>query len=148
MIPWWRRTVSEFRAADTERLPTAAIVLAAALAEGALAFVVKHARDSGKTMTKRLQPSPRHWTFDSLILAAKSGQEPILDETWAVRCRELNLNRQRIHVGRLLESPQSYPRPDARPEEARAAKETAEGVVRRVLDWWSRSGPSGAGVGG
>ena len=41
---WWNQTVAEFRYGSTQSTPVSVCVLAAALVEGALAFVVTHAR--------------------------------------------------------------------------------------------------------
>ena len=45
---WWTQTVTELRRTDPMTAPLSASVLAAALVEGALTFVVKHAQKSGQ----------------------------------------------------------------------------------------------------
>lgn len=44
---WWVQTAAELRRSDSQTTPVATCVLAAALVEGALTFVVKHARSRG-----------------------------------------------------------------------------------------------------
>lgn len=63
-----------------------------------------------------------------------------MDPTIRSRADALIRTRQRIHAGRMLSD---FPAgvPDLRPEEARDAKQTAELVVRSVLDWLERFPP-------
>jgi len=47
---WWKQMVAELRRGDTQSAPVAVCVPAAALVEGALTFVVKHARKLGECL--------------------------------------------------------------------------------------------------
>ena len=137
---WWMQVVSELRQTDPQLSPISVLVLAAALVEGALAFVVKHARarDLAVFQSKDFDGEPRSWRIDKLVTSAASGgDEAILDPATRHRADQLVLTRQRIHAGRMLSD---FPRglPDLRPEEAREARAVAEQVVRCVLDWLER----------
>lgn len=137
---WWVQTVNELRLCDTQTSSLAATVLAAALVEGALTFVVKRARDLGMaTMaSKSFEEPPHRWKIDDLVASAAAGRDAaILDNAARQRAEALVRSRQRIHAGRMLSEHPGGP-PDLRPEEAREAKATAEMVVRRVLDWLQR----------
>jgi hypothetical protein len=134
---WWKQTVAELRHTDPNAAPVSASVLAAALVEGALTFVVKHARKSGLSVfqSKDFERDPRTWKIDDLVASAASGSgSAILDLPVKGRAETLIRTRQRIHAGRMLSDYPGGP-PDIRPEEARDAKATAEQVVRAVLDW-------------
>lgn len=135
---WWALLVGELRTLEPSRNPTALTVLAAALAEAALSFVVARAQREGATLSKNLDASPRNWKFEALAASAKSGQNPILDQQLYERCMRLNALRQRIHAGRLIEDSAALPTPDLRPEEPREAKNTLEALVRCILDWLDR----------
>jgi hypothetical protein len=140
---WWKQTVAELRHAEPTLSPVAATVFAAALVEGALTFVVKHARGFGLGVlgSRSLDGDPRTWKIDDLVSSACAGQDAaILDGATRHRADELIKARQRIHAGRMLSD---FPggAPDLRPEEARAAKESAEVIVRRVLDWLDKHPP-------
>jgi hypothetical protein len=134
---WWRQMVAELRHADTNLSPVAVSVISAALVEGALTFVVKHARGLGVGVmgSRTFEGDPRTWKIDVLVSSAAAGRDSaILD---APACRgavELVRIRQRIHAGRMLSE---FPggAPDLRPDEAIEARTTAGLVVRRVLDW-------------
>jgi hypothetical protein len=134
---WWVQTVSELRQSEIHTLGTAISVLSAALVEGALTFVVKHARSRGLDVfkSKEFDGEARSWRVDDLVSsAARGGPRAILDQTLLGRTRRLIQLRQRIHAGRMLADYPGGP-PDLRPDEAREAKLTAEQVVRAVLDW-------------
>ena len=137
---WWTQTVGELRRTDPATSPMSATVLSAALVEAALTFTVRHARATGTGAfpSRTFDDGPRTWGLDDLTSGAAAGSaNAILDGTARNRAVELARLRQRIHVGRLLE--ESVGRvPDLRPEEARAARETAELVVRRIMDWLER----------
>jgi hypothetical protein len=137
---WWVQLVAELRLTNTPTAPVSALVLSAALVEGALTFVVKHARNKNLPVFRSsdFAGAPRNWRLDDLIKSAASGgEEAILDGPARARAEELLAARQRIHAGRMLAD---YPSglPDLKPEEARDAKATAELVVRRVLTWLER----------
>lgn len=137
---WWKLNVKEFQLADAELQPTTVTVLAAALCEGALTFIVNHAEKTGLAMPGLPPTDPQQWKFDKLIEAAKRGPHPIFtgdkgDAFIAERALQLNFLRQRIHAGRIIKERTKIPRPDIRPEEARAAKETVDQVLRKILDW-------------
>ena len=68
------------------------------------------------------------------------GAAAILNPTVKLRAERLIVIRQRVHAGRMLSEFPGGP-PDLRPEEAREARETAEIVVRSVLDWLSHHPP-------
>lgn len=136
---WWTQTVAELRLTNHSHTPMTACVLAAALSEGALVFVVGYASKlnlgpMGSTDFKNT--SSTTWKFEDLIKSAsQGGQNAILDRKVQDRALQLNRARQRIHAGRLMADTPTGPIPDARPEEARDAVATAEQVVRKILDW-------------
>ena len=141
---WWTQLVAELRRGDTNLSPVAVSVLSAALVEGALTFVVKHARSLGVAAmaSKDFDRPPRTWKIDDLVKSAAMGQgDAILDDAARVRANELIRIRQRIHAGGLMsEMPLAIP--DLRPEEAREARDTANLIVRRILDWLEKHPPS------
>ncbi len=138
---WWTQTVSELRLSDPSSTPVAVAVLAAALVEGALTFVVKHARTAGQFQSPDYEREPRNWKVDNLLASAASGgPAAILDLQTKVRAETLIRTRQRIHAGRMLSDYPAGP-PDLRPDEARDAKGAAEQVVRAVLDWLQKNPP-------
>jgi hypothetical protein len=123
-------------------------LLAAALVEGCLTFVVRHAREADLAVFRRneFEREPRTWKIDDLVASAASGGDgAILDAQARARADHLVRTRQRIHAGRMLTDFPSGP-PDLRPEEARDAKATADLVVRAVLEWLHRF-PSAASPG-
>jgi hypothetical protein len=141
---WWNRAVAELRQTETNVAPMSASVLAAALVEGALTFVVKHARSSGLGVFQStdFDREPRTWKIDDLVSsAARGGSSAILDSQTKNRAETLIRARQRIHAGRMLSDFPSGP-PDIRPEEVRDAKATADQVVRAVVDWLQRFPPA------
>jgi hypothetical protein len=136
---WWAQIVAELRQTNPSSTPVAACVLAAALVEGALTFVVKHARAKGHFQSKDYEREPRSWRIDDLVAsAAGGGPSAILDNATRARADALIRTRQRIHAGRMLSDYPAGP-PDLRPDEARDAKATAELVVRAVLDWLQKN---------
>jgi hypothetical protein len=138
---WWNQTVAELRRGDTQSSPVSVCVLAAALVEGALTFVVKHARKLGLGVlgSKTFEGDPRSWRIDDLVRsAAAGGDSAILDAAAQQRADGLIRIRQRIHAGRMLSDYPGGP-PDLRPEEAREGRATADLVVRRVLDWLQKA---------
>lgn len=141
---WWVQVVAELRKTEPTATPVAAAVLAAALVEGALTFVVKHARGQNLAVFRSSDfiGDPKRWKIDDLISSAASGSDAaILDPQTRSRAEILVRTRQRIHAGRMLSD---FPNgvPDLRPEEARDAQTTAELVVRRVLDWFQKYPPT------
>ncbi len=140
---WWVQAVAELRQTNPNSAPVSASVLAAALVEGSLTFVVKHARKKGLGVfqSKDFDRSERTWKIDDLVSsAATGGPTAILDHPTKNRAETLIRSRQRIHAGRMLSEFPGGP-PDIRPEEARDAKATAEQVVRAILDWLQRFPP-------
>jgi hypothetical protein len=134
---WWSLTVSELRRTDPQISPVSTLVLAAALVEGALTFVVRFARERnvGPFRTSDFDKDPRSWKIDDLVKSATTGGEhAVFDSVIKARVDTIIRNRQRIHAGRMLSE---YPRgvPELRPEQARDAKSVAEAAVRSVLDW-------------
>jgi hypothetical protein len=137
---WWKQTVSEMQWCDPASCPTTICILAAALVEGALTFVVKHAHAGELAVlgSKTFDGDPRTWKIDDLVAsAARGGESAILDDSTRGRADRLIRLRQRIHAGRMLSDYPGGP-PDLRPEEAREARESAEIIVRAVLDWLDR----------
>jgi hypothetical protein len=142
---WWSQTVAELDRTAPASSPLSALVLAAALVEGALTFVVKHARGLGLGVlgSTDFERDPKHWRIDELVTsAAKGGNTAILDPAARQRAEQLIHTRQRIHAGRMLSEFPGGPT-DLRPEEARDARAIAELVVRRVLDWLDKYPPAG-----
>lgn len=138
---WWTQTVRELRQLQPETAPTATCVLAAALVEAGLTFVVRQARalpDAQVFRRAEFERDPRTWKIDDLVASAASGGEgAILNLQARARAEGLIRSRQRIHAGRLLSEHPSGP-PELRPEEARDATATADLVVRAILDWLDR----------
>ncbi|MDE2163157.1 MAG: hypothetical protein KGJ53_08345 [Alphaproteobacteria bacterium] len=140
---WWHQTVAELRRSDPVSSPLSALVLSAALVEGALTLAAAYARQSNfqDFATNELAADPKSWTLERLLKAAAHNNAVVNAQT-KTRVEGLILTRQRIHAGRLLSSlPKSISVPDLRPEEAREAKAVAEQVVRFVLDWLGRNPP-------
>ncbi len=75
---WWTQTVAELRRSDPQLSPMSAVVLAAALVEGVLTFVVKHARGVNLEVFRSadFDRDPRTWKIDDLIKSAASGAAP------------------------------------------------------------------------
>ncbi|MGC1301445.1 MAG: hypothetical protein WA840_03630 [Caulobacteraceae bacterium] len=147
---WWTQMVRELRQLQPERAPVATCVNAAALVEGCLTFVVRHARDRDLAVFRRseFERDAKSWKIDDLVASAASGGEgAILDAQARARADQLIRTRQRIHAGRMLSDFPAGP-PDLKPEEARDAKATADLVVRAVLEWLHKfpSAPSPNGV--
>lgn len=141
---WWMQTVGELRRSDTQSAPVSTSVLAAALVEGALTFVVKHARtrDLPVMASKTFTGLPRTWKIDDLVASASSGgPSAILDPSARQRADNLIRIRQRIHAGRMLSD---YPQgvENLRPDEARDARSTADLVVRKIIDWLDKYPPN------
>jgi hypothetical protein len=133
---WWAQTTSELNLTNHAQMPTITCVLAAALSEGALAFVVSRARAlSLPTMNSKIfNDPPTRWSFDELLKsAAFGGPEAIFDAKVRDRAERLNIMRQRIHAGRLMSQP--GPVPDTRPEDANEAIETVNAILRRIIEW-------------
>ena len=138
---WWMQTVSELRQSNPSSTPVAVAVLAAALVEGALTFIVKHARASGQFQSKEYEREPRTWKIEDLVASAASGgPTAVLDFQTKTRAETLIRTRQRIHAGRMLSDYPAGP-PDLRPDEAREAKGVTDQVVRAVLDWLQKNPP-------
>jgi hypothetical protein len=141
---WWTQTVAELRKLEVTISPVSATVLSAALVEGALTFLVKHARqlNVGPFKSRDFDGEPRTWKIDDLVKSAATGGDvAVLDSGARLRADELVRTRQRIHAGRMLSEHPGGP-PDLRPEEARDARRTTELIVRRVLDWLQKYPPA------
>lgn len=141
---WWTQTVAELRQLDPTTHPVATAVLSAAIIEGALTFVVAHARKlgAGPFKSRDFDGDPRSWKIDNLVRSAETGGPgAVLDASARHRAEEVIRVRQRIHAGRMLSEHAGGP-PDLRPDEARDAKRTAEVVVRRIIDWLEKYPPS------
>ena len=141
---WWVQIVGELRRADASQAPVSVAVLSASLVEGALTFVVRHAQSIGSATlaSKTFTGDPRTWKIDDLVNSGAAGSDAaILNLALKARADGLIRARQRIHAGRMLsEFPQGVS--DLRPEEARGARQTAEDVVRAILDWLDRFPPA------
>jgi hypothetical protein len=140
---WWDQTVAELGRSDPHSSPLSALVLAAALVEGALTLVVSHARGLGLGVfgSNDFAGDPRTWRIEKLVTGA-AHNAAILDLQTKNRADGLIRTRQRIHAGRMLSAfPKGVPVPDLRPEEAREAKAVSEQVVRSVIDWLSKYPP-------
>jgi len=136
---WWIQKRQELRLAGPMQ-STTVLVLAASLAEGALSFIVPRAKNNG-LMTCVDIAKPRQWRFEDLVKGAKSGNptiDAILDEPASTRALQLNSSRQKIHAGFLIDTIPTGPIPDVRPEEAKDGIQTAEIVVRKIVDWLGR----------
>ncbi|PJI55283.1 hypothetical protein CTI14_06185 [Methylobacterium radiotolerans] len=141
---WWAQTAREMRLSDPTAAATARIVLAAALVEGALTFVVQHAKAKGLAVFQSpdFQRGPETWKINDLIKsAATGGKDAVLTQDARSRAETLARARQRIHAGRMMVEHPGGP-PDIKPDEARDAKTTAELVTRQVLEWLARNPPS------
>lgn len=142
---WWSQTVAELRHSNPASSPISVLVLSAALVEGSLTFVVKHAQALGLGVfgSTDFTREPRNWKIDDLVAsAARGGDSAIFDEPTRLRVSRLIGMRQRIHAGRVLSDFPVGGAVDLKPEEAREGKAIAEEVVRRVLDWLERYPPS------
>jgi hypothetical protein len=140
---WWTLLVAELRQSNAASNPVCTCVLAAALVEGALTFVVKHARSTGLGVlgSATFEGDPKTWRIDALVTSAGMGREAaMLNDAMRRRAEMLIGARQRIHAGRMLSDHPGGP-PDLRPEQAREARETADLVVRAVLDWLNQYPP-------
>jgi hypothetical protein len=138
---WWAQIVGELRRFDPSSTPVAALNHSASLVETSLTLVVKHARslDIGVFGSKDFDREPHNWSIVDLVNgAARGGPEAILDDRLKNSVNHLIKTRQRIHAGRLIADYPTGPIPDLRPEEARAGSQTAEQVVRAILDWLHR----------
>lgn len=110
-------------------------VLSAALVEGALTFIVNHARKSGLFQSPDYDREPSTWRIDKLVnSAASGGGTAIFNASVKARTELLVRARQRIHAGRMI-SDFNARLPDIRPDEAREARTAAEVAVRAILDW-------------
>ncbi len=139
---WWEHTANELSILDPLRAPQAFLVTAAALAEGALTFVVRHAqkRTGGKAFSVRpFTDPPQHWKFEALIRAARHETAGIIDGRLADACTALNEHRQRIHPARFIERPVTPTHVDVRPHHAEEALATTRKLVGAVLEWLARA---------
>ncbi len=134
---WWMQLLSEMKTADDNHSSVTVSVLAAALMEGALTFIVRHALslNNGTFSSSDWKKEPNTWRVDDLVKAAAGGgADAILDQPSRSRAEALIRVRQRIHAGRMLADHPAGVQ-DLRPEEARDARLTLELVVRKILDW-------------
>jgi len=134
---WWRQLVSEMQGLNSVAASTSLTVLSFALVEGALTFVCHEAAKRGTEMLPKalFEKSEKEWDVGLLISGAAKGTTPMFDEDLVRRARRLKGLRQRIHAGRYIGAGASRPEMDLRPETAVEARETAERVVRALLDW-------------
>jgi len=137
---WWTQLVAEYRQASRQTSSVTVTVLAAALVEGALTFVVRHARSLNLPVFRSsdFDGEPRTWKIEKLIAsAATGGDAAILDQPTRHRAEGLVQTRQRIHAGRMLSEFPTGP-VDLKPEQARDAETTAELVIGHVIEWLRR----------
>jgi hypothetical protein len=137
---WWTQLVAEYKQASRQTSSVTVTVLATALVEGSLTFVVKHARsmDLPVFRSSDFDGEPRSWDLKKLIASAASGGDAaILDQPTKHRAEGLVQTRQRIHAGRMLSEFPTGPI-DLKPEQARDAETTAELVVGHVIEWLGR----------
>lgn len=134
---WWRQMAAELRHLNPAETPTAAVVLAAALAEASLVFVCQVARSRGLALVSDnvFEKGPKEWSFDGLTKGAKRSTNPIFNDETGRRAERLNRLRQRIHAGRFLASQATGSALDLRPEEARESRESLDTILRAILDW-------------
>lgn len=93
---WWKQTVGELNRSDAASMSISICVLSAALVEGALTFVVKHAQSLklGVFQSKTFDGQPRTWKIDDLVQsAARGGESAILSANLKVRAESLILLR-------------------------------------------------------
>ena len=131
---WWTQIVTEMKSLDPSTSPVSVSVLAAAIVEGALTFIVDHGRKSGRFKSSDFDGDAHTWRADKLVNSAASGSGAIFDASTKARVEALLRARQRIHAGRVI-SDYKARLPDIRPDEARDAKATAGVAVRAILDW-------------
>ena len=103
---WWTQMAGEFRRSSPEATPVTACVLSAALVEGALAFVVRHARDTGlgPMGSSDFGKAPTSWVMKDLINSAASGGDAAI----------LDKQREGPHRDPGPHAPEDPCRPDAR----------------------------------
>jgi hypothetical protein len=103
---WWKQIVAELRCGDVQCSPVSVSVLAAALVEGALTFIVKHAHGLGLGVfgSRTFDDNPRTWRIDDLVTSAAAGREAaILDAPTKnraealIRTRSKGLARRAAH---------------------------------------------------
>lgn len=141
---WWVKTAEELERASGELFPGAVLVLAASLCEGALlALFMAVPTFRAANREAKMGKGSKNVRFTEDLIKVLRGVFPEKPLTPALADRAIFLNdlRQRIHLGRLLDAPERYPNPDARPEEARAALETTHQIVRAVIDWVEKNPP-------
>jgi hypothetical protein len=132
---WWTQIVAELRVIDPTSAPVSSSVLAAALVEGALTFIVNHARKNDQFQSPNYERDPQTWKIEDLVRSAASGSpSAILSLQVKARAETLIRSRQRIHAGRMLSAYPGGP-PDIRPDEARDAKGTAEQCGRSSIGY-------------
>lgn len=135
---WWAQTRAELRRASPVQSPTTVVVLAAALCEAALATCALAAQK--RADPDALNGDAKSWRFHDLTKwARKSSVGIITDERLNNRCTDLNEHRQRVHAGRFLDRPEMAKLVDLKPEQARAARETLDLLLRAILDARHRS---------
>jgi hypothetical protein len=126
---WWAQTAAELKRSDHISSPLSSLVLSAALVEGSLTFIVKHAQRLGLSVfgSTDLTKDPKTWKLEDLVSGAtRGGDAAVLDAQLRNRVDGLLINGV----------------PDLRPEEARDARGVAELVVRRILEWLEKFPPS------
>jgi hypothetical protein len=134
---WWVQTREELNRVSAAQNPTAVLVLSAALAEAALAFIAPAAKAAGFMKQIDLD-DPKSWKFGALIKGARHGDnaaDPILGDDVVTRSLTLNRLRQRIHAGFLIDEIKSGPIPDLRPEEAKDGRQTLDMLLSGLLRW-------------
>lgn len=124
---WKRRAVSKVlwrRSGYTQTPAVSVTVPTAALGEGSLAFVVKHAKSLNlePTGSKTFDGPATNWGIGDLVTSVATGRDvAILDTLTRQRAEGLIMTRQRIHAGRMFSDFPGGPS-DLKPEEATDAK--------------------------
>lgn len=127
---WWSQTRDELSRASPLTSPVTVLVLTSALAEGALAIYAKAVQAQDPAAAP--QGSARGWGLSQLVKWAR-GKPLALDQRLADRADDLSKHRWRIHIGRYLDDPAEVPLTDMRPEDARAATETLDQLLRALM---------------
>lgn len=140
---WWSQIVSEARQVPDSQ-PVNQTVMYAAIAEGILSFVYVTVRSSGLSMAKKGPDvdDARKWRFRDLVLAAATGNPPLVDHVLRQQLLDLNDDRQRIHAGRMLFQAKGNPLPKLEVNKGRDARRVTERLAATVVDWLEANSPT------
>ncbi len=133
---WWDHMVSELAQQDAQRTPTAVLILAAALAEGSLAFAVRRAEQLARASGSRaFVDCGNRWHLEDLVNAAGRDSVRIIDTRLVDVCLWLNEQRQRMHAGRFLAEVATVYSSDISPQDAQLATKTVNQLVAAIMEW-------------